>query len=251
MSMTIISHNVQSLKGKVQYYRAQIHTLKPAVVGLQETALEQSQMTAADGYLRLSSAAKNGHGGTELWLATSWPAAWIGQRPLFWDAAGTMVLVYDSEMLIAVSLLPGLGEFLLVVGHAPHQGRPPADRDQWWRTLRRHITRYRQGRRLILMLDANAQLGSIPAPGIGSFAAAEEDDAGTSLRELATDEDLWAPSTFHHHGDVSTWFSNASKSRTGRRIDYILASSDTKMLTPHHGARCHSIRATRQLTMSR
>ena len=224
MNLKIMSHNVQSLLGKIQYYRAQAHASSFNVIGLQETASRSTQVTKADGFLRLAVAADKGHGGIELWLSTMVPIAWIANKPVFWDLNNVLILHQDSNLLIAKVKVAGLGTFVLTVGHAPHSGHTWEQNKTWWTKLSLHLSKNNTPCHHILMLDANAQLGSIPSPAIGTYAQSEEDENGELLRGLMDKLDAWIPSTFWHMGDPCTWYSPAAKTRQGRRIDYICVS---------------------------
>ena len=225
LDLRILSHNVQSLLGKIQYYRAQTHSAKFNVIGLQETASRSSQVTKADNFLRLAVAAQQGHGGIELWLSTMYPIAWISNRPVFWDLNNVIIIHQDPQLLVARAKVPGLGVFVLTVGHAPHSGHPWETKQAWWTKLRTTLGKITESCFHILMLDANAQVGSITSDAVGSFAQADEDENGSLLRNLADHLNNWLPSTFWHLGDPCTWYSPAAKQRQGRRLDFICIPS--------------------------
>ena len=154
MDLRVHSHNVQSLKGKVLYYRAQAHDFKIPLVALQETSNSEPRVTRADGYMRIAGASKKGHGGVEIWLAENYPVAWKGQRPIYWNLAGTTVLHSDARLMLVVATIPELGQLLLVCGHAPHSGSDAAVQDAWWDLLDTLLRQHRRGRPMIAMLDA-------------------------------------------------------------------------------------------------
>ena len=109
----------------------------------------------------------------------------------------------------------------MAVGHAPHTGRTFEDRTAWWSKISTLLRRHQHQRHCILLLDANAQIGSHTTEHIGGLHAAEEDDNGRRLHELLVQTQCWIPSTFAHTGDPATWYSQAAHQRVGRRIDYV------------------------------
>ena len=226
LDLYVHSHNVQSLKGKIMYYRAQLHHCRVPLVGLQETANPEARVTRADGYMRLVGPAEHGHGGVEIWLAENYPIAWKKNKPVYWNLAGTTVLYYDSRLLLVVATIPELGQVLLLSGHAPHSGADVAVQDSWWAKLRTLLRQHQRGRPLIAMLDANAHTGSTTSAAIGSHCADEENHNGELFRSFMEDTATWAPSTFFHIGDSRTWHGNASRSHDGRRLDYIVIAND-------------------------
>ena len=217
----IVSHNVQSLLGKIQYYRAQAHSQQISLLGLQETCTPESRVTKADGYLRLSSAACQGVGGIEAWISQDYPFGWIGKRPVFWDLSSVVVIHQDAHLLLFACRIPELGNFVVAVGHAPHNGRSAEDREAWWRRLSALLRQHQHQRYCIMLLDANAQVGSCPSDHIGGMHASDEDDNGAKLHALLIQTQCWLPSTFSHTGHPATWFSQAAHQRNGRRIDYV------------------------------
>lgn len=73
LGFNLMSHNVQSLKYRTGFFVAQLHAADIAIAGLQETRCLHSQLVRQDHFLRVTSAADNGHGGVELWLNTLQP----------------------------------------------------------------------------------------------------------------------------------------------------------------------------------
>ena len=221
LDLKIMSFNVQSLLGKVQFLRAQIHHYRYALIGLQETASKEDRISSADGFLRVAAKAIDGVGGVEVWFSASTPIAWAGNRPLYWDLASLIVLHHDSQLMILKCAITGLGLHLIVNGHAPHSGNDEAYKRDWWLRLLHLLRAFRHGLPLILLIDANAQVGSVECDGIGSLHACLEDCNGEHLRQLVTEQATWLPSTFKHEGLPFTWYSSASHLRKGRRIDYV------------------------------
>ena len=221
LDFRVITHNVRSLKGKVAYYRAQMHHGRYSLIGVQESASPEARTTMADGYMRLTSAAVKGHGGLEIWLAVDIPVAWNGQKPIFWDLHSVVVVYNDHRLLLIKVVLPGVGPFLIIAGHAPHSGHESQDKAAWWQKLSHLMQTHGHGHLCIGLLDANAQLGSCTSSSVGGFAMDTEDENGTHLHALAELGNMWIPATFTHYGNPNSWHGNASKLHEGRRIDFI------------------------------
>ena len=190
-------------------------------IGAHGTCLTDDRVSSADGYLRLATSADQGHGGVELWISDQYPAAWHKKKPLFWDPTSVAVTHRDAHLLIVTLLLPGVSRFAIAVGHAPHTGHTEEKRQAWWDKLHSLLRPLQAKHRTILLLDANAQIGAHTSPHVGDFFPSDEDLNGECLHSLLELTNTYLPATFHHTGDPCTWYSNAAKERTGRRIDFI------------------------------
>ena len=231
----LMSYNVRSLKhdsqdlasapeGRMSYLEQQFLNLEIQIVGLQETRTPASDVITSANYVRYRSAALRGHGGTELWLHRHLPLGYVQGRPARLLLAQAVVLHADPELLAVRIPCAGTMDFILVTGHAPHKGHPEAVKESWWAQLAALLQPYTGHSWILLMLDANAALGSITTHGISDHAAADEDFNGEQLRALADALQLWLPSTFDgiHSGPNVTWISPASKVPQGLRNDYII-----------------------------
>ena len=221
IDLKLLTFNVQSLLGKVHYLRAQLHHSGYALIGLQETATREDRVSSADGFLRVTSQAQEGIGGLEVWFSIWTPVAWIGPRPLYWDLTSLVVLHHDNQLMMMKCSIPGLGCYLIINAHAPHSGIEDSQKAHWWQRFLHLLRAHRHGLPIILLIDANVQVGSIPCEGIGPLHAGEEDHNGEWLRTLVMENEAWFPATFSHIGSPFTWFSPASHLRQGRRIDYV------------------------------
>ena len=112
-------------KGKVAFLREQMESRNILLAGLQETRTTDSSSYDSN-YIRLIGPADKGHGGVELWIATSIPYAWSGQQGLYLTRQCVQVLIAEAEILLAEVIL-GATSVLCCVGHAPHKGYKLAD----------------------------------------------------------------------------------------------------------------------------
>ena len=111
-------------------------------------------------------------------------------------------------------------ELMCVVGHAPHHGRPREERDQFWNEATSKVATELEKRaeqvECVVLIDANARVGSIASSFIGSKDVGEEDENGVGLREFAESVGIHLENTYHFLGE--TWV-NTSGSES--RIDYV------------------------------
>ena len=179
------------------------------IVALQETRYRMS-IYKKDNLFHMytASATKSGQFGCEIWIAKNWDVA--GRKVLERDIH---VLVEEPTMLAIAMNHPAMkADFICV--HAPqrqHEGQ-----ERWWRKLQDFVnTRMRKGRKVFILGDMNARVGSCQAKGIGRLFAQEECANGRCLRRLLEDCEMLLPSTFHdfHQGSSHTF--------QRHRLDYI------------------------------
>ena len=94
-----------------------------------------------------------------------------------------------------------------MVGHAPHHGRPREERDQFWNEATSKVATELEKRterlECVVLIDANARVGSIASSFIGSKDVDEEDENGASLREFVEGVGIHLENTYHSTGE--TW----------------------------------------------
>ena len=109
---------------------------------------------------------------------------------------------------------------MCVVGHAPHHGRPREERDQFWTELTSKVTTELEKRaeqvECVVLIDANARVGSIASSFIGSKDVGEENENGSGLREFAESVSIHLENTYHSLG--GTW---VHTSGSESRIDHV------------------------------
>ena len=222
----IATYNANTLKhiGAIALLRQQCRAEGLHVVGIQETRTTDTTTYDTD-YIRYVGVAEQGHGGVELWITSTAPiTTHDGENNLFRRTDAT-VLHSEPELLLVAANLGGV-RTLCVVGHAPHRGHDKETITTWWRTLKTHLQRHRQQRRIILLLDANAGLYALE-PHCGDVYGQEKDTAGQEFMQLLIDFDLFAPATFAdiHRGPSTTWHS-AKTTNEGNRNDYVILSRE-------------------------
>ena len=107
-------------------------------------------------------------GGLDVWFSAWTPVAWAGSRPIYWDFASLIVLHHDHQLMIMKCAIPGLGNYIMIVNaHAPHSGNEDSCKNQWRQRFSHLLRVHCRNLPVILLIDANAQVGSVPCEGIG------------------------------------------------------------------------------------
>ena len=222
--LSICTANVNSLstgpdghKGKLDYLRTQFVQLGLNVLGIQE-ARTPSSHTFVDKVIRLTSGSHGKQFGVELWINTSQPYGWCGNKALYFQREHFQVVYKDPRALLVHAVCPYLDAWFLV-GHAPHSGIDAEERMTWWA----HFTALGAGRtsgaRLFVMVDANAAPGE--EDGKAVLRAGLPKSLNTPLwREFLQECHLGLPCTgAAHEGDIMTWISPDGSSQ--HCLDYV------------------------------
>ena len=140
------------------------------------------------------------------------------------------MLIAEPRLLLAKITAPALN-ITLVVAHAPchADNRIAEDGEEagtdgkaqvtkWWRRLEELCGRHEE---VVVMLDANARVGSLTDGVIGGGGFAQQEDyPGALLKKTCQTNRLHAPSTVgDYDAEGYTWTSTAGRQH---RIDYIL-----------------------------
>ena len=203
--------------GKLGYLAEQFHAHALLIRGLQETRTPQGQSISHQ-VLRLASGAGNGHGGVELWVSLKQPYCYVDEQPLFLRASHFQVLSATPRLLLARVQAPHWNA-LLLVGHAPHSGRPPHECHEWWDSLNKLVQQYRGALPLFVMVDANAEPGL--ADGCCVHGDIQRESKNTHFwRDFLHSFQLTLPQTSAQHvGGLDTWVS--PDGQTGHCLDYV------------------------------
>ena len=160
-----VTCNVLSLKDKfLSAYLAtmsfldQGHKKKISLIALQETRLKRLRFTHPE-YIVVTHPAVSGKGGVLLALHRRFfrlkgPDG-EGVTERYWT------VVHSSSELLITRLWCGALDVLIVNAHAPHSGRPCEDIESFWRFFRRLIPDYLRAKQMVLLVDANARVGSV------------------------------------------------------------------------------------------
>ena len=171
-------------------------------------------------HIRITSAAKDGHGGTEIWLLRFHPRS--GQ--VLFDPKTVQVYYADPEILLLRAHYQST-PLLICSAHAPHSGRSTEDIAVFWKRLQDLFCQYsRSGVHVIGGVDANAHFTYDCLPYIGSWGLERKgNEAADFFLQFLKETALFVPSTFEefHEGETATWKSPANDACA--RCDYLLA----------------------------
>ena len=105
----------------------------------------------------------------------------------------------------------------LVVAHAPHSGVDVAVRSLWWEDLSRRLAGQPD---VVLLVDADARLGSSVSAAVGSGGMCQQEDlSGAMFHRTLVELGLCVPATFGPLDESAfTWVANGGASH---RIDYV------------------------------
>eukprot|EP00435_Cladocopium_sp_Y103_P066312 s917_g28.t1 len=199
--------------GKLGYLVEQFQAHALLFGGIQEARTPQGSCRCHNIH-RFCSGAHKGGGGVELWLNLKQPYGYIEKKPLFLKPQHLQILEATPRTLIGRLSAPYLDAFL-VAAHAPHSGKPEAERHAWWATFAAQLHEHCGTAPLYVMIDANAAPGDadghrILEPGLPC-------SRSTPLWRAF---DLTLPQTSSGHtGGLHTWTS--PDGRHGHCLDYV------------------------------
>eukprot|EP00435_Cladocopium_sp_Y103_P037818 s2577_g10.t1 len=193
------------------------------LVGIQESRSRLSgHLDTALYHVLSASATPQGHYGVQLWIAKSFV---FSDQALVIKHSHIRVLAQSSRHLVVRFMPPGL-RLLLVVGHVPCDGGQSAAHD-WWHCLSNSVPSTYRSWPCIMLLDANARVGSLTSDAIGDHQPDDENAAGAVMHQWLVDHHMFAPQTMaaYHSGPAATFVH--SRGHEGR-IDYVLLSQCLK-----------------------
>eukprot|EP00435_Cladocopium_sp_Y103_P020241 s592_g4.t3 len=217
-AICLASANVQSLAkgphghgGKLHYLQGQLKLHGINCMGIQEARTEAGLRVAND-VLCFASGEGPGGFGVELWINLLQPIGWQTkrfsakhpQRSFFFQRSDFVVAHGDPRRLL-VRCSNMLFNSWLLVCHAPHSGRPAAERNEWWSTTQLLLEQYCDDAPLFWLLDANAAPGE--ADGAVVHRAGFATSTNTPLFRTALERfSLCLPATTECHvGPNATW----------------------------------------------
>ncbi|CAE7699183.1 unnamed protein product [Symbiodinium sp. CCMP2456] len=225
--LRLATYNVLSLLGEAPPHRPSIEGLHGAtgrvsllargldeagvqIAGLQECRTPQGTLRGGP-YRRLSSGGDaQSCFGVELWLHQRAPI----------DAESAVVLHADPTCLIASA---SLGEIPLriLVAHSPHRVHPDDVKRAWWTRVHELCRVFSGASPWLLLLDANARVGSDNSQSVGPWQADTQDLNGDLFHQLLVYLGSWLPATFQSCsvGDGNTLYQKRNGSLA--RSDYV------------------------------
>ena len=192
-----------------QLEEAQIH-----IFAMQETRLKRLTNAHDSRYwLYKAAATAHGHYGIIIGLMRSRPIGKVRsgetEKEIFISQEDASVIATDPRFLI-LRLKTTLFRAIVVAGHAPHSGATEAEISAWWKKLASAIpAKYDMWPRLLLV-DANARVGSEPCQHIGPHQAEKGSGKEEGFTQFVRSQGLFLPATFAgcHSGEGGTWLHN-------------------------------------------
>ena len=174
------------------------------LIGVQEARVRTEIKIEQEGFLVFSApASAAGHYGCQLWISTTLP---FGPPGTCVKPQHCKVVAKDPRFLIIQIKAPFL-RAIVISAHAPTSQASHDTISKWWHTLGQAVpTRLRQWPQ-ILLVDANARVGSHPSLAVGPYQGDEQDGGGDELHGYLIANQLWLPATFEeqHEGEAGTW----------------------------------------------
>ena len=174
------------------------------IVGVQETRLRKEPRIDQEKYFVFSSTATaRGTFGIQLWFSRTNSLSAEGH---FFKRDHFKILAKDPRHLIIKVAAPFF-KAIVIAAHAPTSQAAAATLETWWKNLSAAVpARFSQWPR-ILLVDANARLGSFPSRAIGSQHEDEQDVGGDCFHDFLLHNHQWVPATFEgvQEGPGGTW----------------------------------------------
>ena len=212
--------------GRKGILKQALHPYPPHFVGLQETRLPEDVCQSDKDYHILQSGATDaGVGGCALWISKTRPYATCAGKDLYFAAehftatgAGPrhlVVTVASPHLLLQVSVL-----------HAPSLANTPRQEVvQYWVRGADLIRGRPEGSDFIVLIDANARVGSVVSAHIQDHDFEVEGAGGELFHDFLVATAAAAPSTFPtvHQGPSGTW---CTPKGVWHRLDYIVIPAE-------------------------
>ncbi|OLQ14158.1 hypothetical protein AK812_SmicGene1724 [Symbiodinium microadriaticum] len=196
--------------GRVVLLSRALEAEQIAVAGVQECRTPKGSFSCGP-YRRLASGPDaQACYGVELWLHKDSPI----------EASTAVVLHADPTCLIAGATFAG-APLRILVGHAPHRVHTEEVRRAWWARVCDLCRTLSGAAPWLLLMDANARVGSETSPCVGAWEADTQDLNGQLLHQLLSYLSSWLPATFRDcaFGDGHTLYQK--RNGTLVRSDYV------------------------------
>ena len=165
--------------------------------------------------------------GTEIWIARNLPFCHWGTD--VYAMPHMLTVVHTEPTMLAITLSLGGFRLGLITGQAPTAGKPKRVR-AWWRRFHRICAAVvNVAPCTVLLMDANARIGSKRTQHVGGTHADPQDVGGEGLHTSLEILGAFLPQTFPEHFGQDTGYTWMSKQGRTSRNDYVgwpLASSD-------------------------
>ena len=196
----------------------QLHDIGVHIFALQETRLRRVHTAKSPNYLLFHShATEAGHFGIIIGFSTQHP------HGSFSDEAGNSIEVFFQQnhfsviaqdpRFVIVRVRTPIIQCIVIAPHAPHTGAEEREIEAWWRKVDDSIPQKYFSWDRILLVDANARVGSFPSPHVGTWQAENDSEKSDYFIQFLQTNSLWLPATFevYQKGEGGTWRHNQGK----------------------------------------
>ena len=179
--------------GRPALIRRQVRELGVNLLGVQE-ARSAAGARVVDGYVVLASGADRGTLGCEPWADAERPYASIDGKDYCFPLSDLAAIFASPRVLVVRITSRCLQCTVVVVAHAPHSGVDVADRELWWDDMSCRLARQTD---VVMLVDANARLGSSVSKSVGSGGFCQQGDhSGFLFHRTLVGLGLRVPATF-------------------------------------------------------
>eukprot|EP00435_Cladocopium_sp_Y103_P052366 s2000_g16.t1 len=182
----------------------QMHADHIQIFALQETRLRRQHTLHDANFLLFSSpATEAGHFGILMGFSTKHAHGRMQHsdgrsREVFFRQEHFAIIAATPRFLIIRVHTPLL-KCIAIAAHAPHTGASERELSMWWSSLTSAIpNKYTEWHR-ILLIDANARVGTFPSKHVGSWQAETDSAKSDFFLDFLALHDLWLPSTFEEY----------------------------------------------------
>ena len=212
------------LQGKARSEALQktFHEAGYHIVGIQESRMRKEARIETEHYFVFSACATSrGTFGIQIWFSR---ALSLSENGHYFEKHHFKILAKDPRFL-AIRVVAPFMRAIVIAAHAPTTQASPESVASWWQQLNRTIPAKFDGWARILLVDANARLGSIPSRAVDVHDEDEQDCNGELFHNYLLDNQLWVPSTFPEtqQGPSGTW--RHPKTQQWIRGDYVCLPS--------------------------
>ena len=192
-------------KTRLDLLQEQFHAAGCHIVGIQESRhKKECRVNQKLYYIFSSPATDKGHFGTQIWISKALSVGAAGEK---FEQQHFKIVARNPRCLLLKVCAPWF-RAILVCAHAPTSQVNANEREQWWDTLLKLTPHRYRAWPHVLLLDANARVGSEISNQIGSHHHETQDLGGDLLHEYLCATSSWLPSTFEqfHEGPSGTWY---------------------------------------------
>jgi len=192
-------------KTRLDLLQEQFHAAGCHIVGIQESRhKKECRVNQKLYYIFSSPATDKGHFGTQIWISKALSVGAAGEN---FEQQHFKIVARNPRSLLLKVCAPWF-RAILVCAHAPTSQVNANEREQWWDALLKLTPHRYRAWPHVLLLDANARVGSETSDQIGPHHHETQDLGGDLLHEYLCATSSWLPSTFEqfHEGPSGTWY---------------------------------------------